>query len=126
MIDGEGRVLLVRHTYVSGWHLPGGGVEPGETAIDALRRELLEEGSVDVVGEPRLHGIFHNTSTTRRDHVVVYVVRAFASHGAKAPDREIAEAAFLPAVATSGRGRRAATRARLDEIATGTPPAIFW
>ena len=125
VIDEEGHVLLVRHTYVSGWHLPGGGVEPGETALDALRREIREEANVESIGEPELHGIFHNRSSTRRDHVVVFVVRTFSCRGAKTPDREIAEARFF-ALSHPPDGTTRGTRARLDEIATGAPPAAIW
>ena len=77
VFDKEGRVFLVRHGYARGWHFPGGGVETGETLVDALVRELKEEGNIRVIGMPPLHGIFHNTRASRRDHVAVFVVRDF-------------------------------------------------
>ena len=45
VIDGEGRIFLVKHSYVSGWHLPGGGVEAGETLTEAAARELLRKAT---------------------------------------------------------------------------------
>lgn len=70
--DPEGRILLVRLTYRRGWFFPGGGVEPGETAEAALRRELAEEGGVEITGSPRLLGLYHNPDWTPGDHVAFY------------------------------------------------------
>lgn len=125
VIDPEGRVLLVRHTYVAGWHLPGGGVETGETALVALERELAEEGKVALAGPPRLHGVFLNRTASRRDHVLVYEVRAFRDLGPRTAGREIAEAAFFPLDALPA-GTTAPTRRRLAEIAGGHEPSAEW
>ena len=81
VIDPQGRIFLVKHSYVAGWHLPGGGVEPGETVGEALDRELMEEGGIAPLEPPVLHGVFFNSRVSRRDHVVVFVVRAFRQEG---------------------------------------------
>ncbi len=77
LIDGTGRVFLVKHSYIAGWHLPGGGVEPGETLMTALTRELREEGNIELGEQPALFGIYFNRRISRRDHVALYVVRSF-------------------------------------------------
>jgi 8-oxo-dGTP diphosphatase len=41
--DGAGRLLVVEQTYREGWHLPGGGVDAGESPRGACEREILEE-----------------------------------------------------------------------------------
>jgi 8-oxo-dGTP pyrophosphatase MutT (NUDIX family) len=125
VLDGAGRVFLVEHSYVSGWHLPGGGVEVGESFGEALRRELLEEGRIEVRGQPALHGVFFNSHVSRRDHVAVYVVRDFSQDRLPEPNREIVacgffEAAALPAETTDG------TRLRIAEVLDSKPPIPTW
>jgi 8-oxo-dGTP pyrophosphatase MutT (NUDIX family) len=125
VLDEENRVFLVKHSYVSGWHLPGGGVEVGETFPDALRRELAEEGGIELLGEPALHGLFFNSHVSRRDHVAVYLVRNFTQDRLPHPNHEIVACGFfktaaLPAETTEG------TRLRISEVIEGREPIATW
>ncbi len=125
VLDAENRVFLVKHSYVSGWHLPGGGVEVGETLGDALRRELMEEGRIEVLGEPALHGLFLNSHVSRRDHVAVYLIRHFRQDRLPEPNHEIIACGFydptaLPAETTPG------TRLRISEVLENTEPIPTW
>ena len=124
VIDPREHVLLVRHTYVSGWYLPGGGVEAGKSAEAALVRELSEEAGVELLASPRLHGLFFNPKTSRRDHVACYVVRDFRVAPTKA-NFEIAEARFFPADALP-EDASPATRARLAEVLNNAPASETW
>jgi ADP-ribose pyrophosphatase YjhB (NUDIX family) len=125
LVDADDHVLLVRHGYVPGWHFPGGGVEPGETCLESLARELEEEARVAIEGPPVLHGVFFNDQTSRRDHVAAYVVRSFRLLGERRPDWEIAEARFFPRLALP-EGTTRATRARLAEVFESAPLSERW
>jgi ADP-ribose pyrophosphatase YjhB (NUDIX family) len=125
VLDRDDRVFLVKHSYVAGWHLPGGGVEVGETFRDALRRELVEEGRIELVGEPALQGIFLNRHVSRRDHVAVYLVRNFRQDRMPEPNHEIIDCGFfavsaLPAETTRG------TRQRIAEVLDGKALITTW
>lgn len=121
----SGHVFLIKHSYISGWHLPGGGVEPKETLHEALARELREEGNIEVLGMPRLHGMFFNAHVSNRDHVAVYIVDAFRRHDGPIDDREIIDCGFFPGDALPPDTARG-TRARLAEILSGAPPSTTW
>ena len=125
VLDSENRVFLVRHSYVSGWYLPGGGVDFGETMEEALRRELKEEGDIDLTGDAVLHGVFLNSHVSRRDHVAVYVVRQLSQEGLPPPNHEIAECGFFPIVALP-EGTTPGTRLRIAEVMDGKPPIATW
>jgi 8-oxo-dGTP pyrophosphatase MutT (NUDIX family) len=125
VLDGDNRVFLVKHSYVSGWHLPGGGVEVGESFRAALARELIEEGRIELLGEPKLHGVFFNSHVSRRDHVAIYVIRHYRQDRLPEPNREIVGCGFfaadaLPADTTAG------TRLRIAEVLENSEQITTW
>ncbi len=122
--DGEGSILLVRHTYMPGWHFPGGGVAPGETAIEAVDRELGEESGLRLAGEAGLFGVYLNRSLGARDHVLLYRCPQWRRVRDFNPNFEIAEARFFaPSMLPENVSR--GTARRLAEIA-GKAASPYW
>lgn len=122
--DAEAQVLLIEHTYVPGWHLPGGGVDRGETAEAAAARELVEEAGVKLTERPRLVSVHDNGRSYPGDHVLLY--RAGAWVPCPATSRgEIAEARFFP-LDSLPEGVTRATRQRLLEVFDGADSLAIW
>lgn len=121
----QNKVFLIRHTYVPGWQLPGGGVENGETMEEALRRELMEEGNIECTGQPELRSMHWNRHVSKRDHVGLYLITDYRQAEPKKPDHEIAEAGFFPVDALPEL-TTPATRRRIAEIMGQGVVSPYW
>lgn len=112
VVDEAGRILLVKHTYTPGWYLPGGGVERSETCETALRRELVEEGGVALIGDPKLLGVFSNHKNFPNDHVLLYEIAANdweaceTDHAGEISELKWCDPRSLPAKTTAGTVKR--------------------
>jgi 8-oxo-dGTP pyrophosphatase MutT (NUDIX family) len=120
--DAQGRVLLVRQTYMTGWRLPGGGIGRGEPAEAALRRELHEEVGL-CGGEARLFGLY-----SRKVWWITHVIALYVIEGARVdfhPNLEVravtwADPAAAPEDTAPGTARR------LAELAANADPSPHW
>jgi 8-oxo-dGTP pyrophosphatase MutT (NUDIX family) len=93
MLLQGGQVLLVRHTYIGGWYMPGGGVKRSETLDQAARREAREEAGAEL-NNISLMGAFSNFIELKSDHNILFFSDDFTLSGRH--DFEIAEARFFP------------------------------
>ncbi|MEO0975762.1 MAG: NUDIX domain-containing protein [Pseudomonadota bacterium] len=125
--DAGKQVLLVRHTYLDGWYLPGGAVDRGETLEQAASREVLEEAGIEAKTAPRLLGMYLNREATGRDHVGLFHLSAWEGTPAYlVPNAEIAEACFFP-LETLPENLSPATARRLAEFRSGSfPSGAYW
>ena len=91
--DGQGRFLLVRHSYGAPvWAFPGGGIRSGETPLMAAVREFREELDCDLADLKRL--------TTLKERYLggintSHVFTALADGEPRPDRREILEARFF-------------------------------
>jgi 8-oxo-dGTP pyrophosphatase MutT (NUDIX family) len=124
-LDGERRVFLVRHSYLPGWHLPGGAVDPDETLRAAAIREAAEEGGLLLDRRPELFHVYRSTAGGRRDHIALFVVEGARQERPQRPGAEIIASGFYPLDALPA-GVTGATRARLAEVLDGEEPDDVW
>jgi ADP-ribose pyrophosphatase YjhB (NUDIX family) len=126
MLVRDDTIVLVKHSYVPGWYLPGGGVEAGESLAEALAREIDEESGARLTGTAELFAIYRNARTDKRDHVALFVCREWECSGArKIPNREIVAVERFPPSALPDDAT-ASTRARVREVFYGESPATDW
>ena len=126
LLDPAGRIALVRHHYVGGWYLPGGGVDKRESGEEAIRRELLEEVALAEVAITGVLGVYHNRVEAKDDHVIVFTAAVADPRLLRAADpREIAEAAWFAPDALP-EGTSPATRRRIGEFLDGRQGHGTW
>jgi 8-oxo-dGTP pyrophosphatase MutT (NUDIX family) len=122
ILDNQGRVLLVRQSYMTGWRLPGGGIGLGEPPEAALRRELKEEVGLSG-GTARLFGVY-----TRKVWWLSHITAFYVIEGATVdfhPNFEVRAINWaLPG--SPPPDAAPATARRLAELASGAGPSPHW
>lgn len=93
MMVQNDEVWLIRHTYLRGWFMPGGGLKRNESLEQAARREAFEETGAELNGI-NLLGIFSSFVQWKTDHTAVFLCKDFKITGKS--DGEIADMRVFP------------------------------
>jgi 8-oxo-dGTP pyrophosphatase MutT (NUDIX family) len=126
LFNENGEICLIKHGYVAGWQLPGGGVDNGETIGDAAVRELAEEAGFTPAEPLTLFAAYKNQKASKRDHVLLYVCRsATPIAGFKIDGREIIDCRFF-AVDQLPDDVTGSTKRRVAEVVGGAVCNGFW
>ncbi|MDI1351163.1 MAG: NUDIX domain-containing protein [bacterium] len=108
----DNKVLLIKHTYQSGWYTIGGGVDPGETPREALARELKEEVGVTLSQPVKLFSVYFSRLDRRDDYIIFYIAHDFTQE--LVTSIEIAEQRWF-SLNELPQDISAATQRRIDE-----------
>jgi len=121
MMIQDDKVWLVRHTYIPGWFMPGGGLKRGETLEQAARREAFEEMGAQL-GQVTLIGAYTSFLDWKTDHGIVFLCKEFKITGQS--DSEIAEVRAF-SLNKLPEDLWPSHRLRLKEYAEGIPQPQF-
>lgn len=86
IINENNEILLVQHTNANQWYLPGGGVHKKEHLVDALKRELDEELSLEINSTPTLLGNYANFFEGKSDFISIFIIKEFTLNKFKGND----------------------------------------
>ncbi|MBB6375768.1 8-oxo-dGTP pyrophosphatase MutT (NUDIX family) [Pseudonocardia eucalypti] len=123
--DGVGRVLLVRRADTGDWELPGGRLDPGETILDAVRREVAEESAVTIAvtgisglySDPGHILYYPETGESRQVFAVCFHARPLAGQPA-GDGRETVDAAWFELVQLRDLSIHPSMRLRITHAVT--------
>jgi 8-oxo-dGTP pyrophosphatase MutT (NUDIX family) len=123
LVVRDSKILLVRHSYVRGWLLPGGGVGRAEPPSEAIIRELKEEIGLVRSSPPEFVGLY-----SRRTGWVTNVIALYRIDDAEFNFRsnlEVREVQFVDPIAPPD-GTPPSVRRRLLEFARLQPQSARW
>lgn len=123
VVRNKSEILLVKHTYRDGWHTPGGGIESGETPLEAISRELFEEVGITIKAKPMLFSVYLNKWQGLDDYPILYIVHHFEEGQSNSPEidqKRWFSVSELPDDITDN------TRTRLNEYFNSTEPSSRW
>ena len=115
VVDGE-RVLAIRRRDNNKWEPPGGTLEPDETIIEGLRREVLEEIGIRL-SEPTLSGVYKNMNRG----IVALVYRSIHNGDSPKQSDEVAESRWMTAKEIEENLDPAYAARLLDALSNGAP-----
>jgi 8-oxo-dGTP pyrophosphatase MutT (NUDIX family) len=122
-VEQGSRIVLVRHSYKSGWMLPGGAVGWGEPPAEAILRELKEEIGLTHAATPQVFGLYTRRMGLATNLIALYRVREAVF--VFKPSFEV-RAIRLADPAAPPEGTSPATRRRFLELMGETSQAVHW
>ncbi|MEV1006495.1 NUDIX domain-containing protein [Streptomyces sp. NPDC049881] len=120
IVDDRGRALLIRRRDNGKWEPPGGVLEPGETILDALEREVLEETGLKIAPSATLTGVYKNMTGL----IVALVFRCRTVGGEPTTGEETAELRWVTREEAGLLADEAYAIRVTDALDAPVPPAV--
>ncbi len=120
IVDDRGRALLIQRRDNGQWEPPGGVLEPGETILDALQREVLEETGIKIALPAALTGIYKNMTGL----IVSMVFRCEAVDGTPTTGEETRALRWVTREEVTELADEAYAIRVLDALDAASPPTV--